>query len=103
MELIQDELKPVPRVQIWIWCAAFTFAFAIWRIALQKMRKKVAEEVNKHNITAADYTVHVSGLAQTSGQQEELLNFASHYGQVLAAFHLRSVGNPLTTCNEVRH
>lgn len=102
MFLDPERLDDAPTAQLWIWLAIFPLLFVIWRASLQKMQAEVARKVNAHNVTASDYAVLVDNLSHTEGLQQKLIDFASHYGQVIAAFHLHSVGDALSTCTEVR-
>ena len=92
----------MPVGHVWIWCVAFTLIFVVWNIALERMQNKVAQDVNQHNVTAADYSVMLTGISSRQCTPERLIAFASHYGQVFAGFHLVAVGPVLTVCNEVR-
>lgn len=103
MRNIDSQLGEPPIDHMWIWSVIFTLLFMVWSIALEHMQCKVAEEVNVHNVTAADYSVLVTGLGGTVNDRKALLDYAAHYGQVFAAFHLVSVGDALAKCDEVRN
>jgi hypothetical protein len=65
------------------------------------MQNHVAAEINKSSVTAADYAVMVSNTGDTDNLKQTLVDFGRHYGQVLAAFPLLSVGDVLTQCHKV--
>lgn len=101
LALQAEQLGKVPTAQVWIWCVVFTLVFVVWRSLLQRMQNNVSAKINKTNVTAADYAVLVSNTGKTDSVKECLMDFARHYGQVLAAFPLVSVGDILTVCHKV--
>lgn len=101
MILNNEELNVVPVHQAWIWCVAGTLLWAIWFALLQKMQAAISAEVNVRTITAADYTVWVSGLTGTDADDAHIRSFAEHYGQVISAFHVCAVGPVLSLNNQV--
>lgn len=103
MTLDTEQLNDVPVYQAWIWCTVGTLFWAIWVAFLQKMQADISAEINARNVTAADYTVWVSGLAGTNADDAILRDFAEHYGQVISAFHVRNVGTVLNLNNQVSY
>eukprot|EP00892_Ulva_mutabilis_P009819 jgi/Ulvmu1/7209/UM034_0118.1 len=99
--VLNEELPDVPVYQAWIWCTVGTLAWAVWLAFLKKMQADISAETNARNITAADYTVWVSGLAGCDGVDAELRSFSEHYGQVISAFHIRNVGTVLNLNNQI--
>lgn len=101
MRLTEEELNDVPIYQAWIWCTAGTLFWATWVAFLQKMQADISAEINSRHITAADYTVWVSGLRGTDADDSHIRTFAEHYGQVISAFHVCTVGTVLNINNQV--
>lgn len=101
MRLNEEELSEVPIYQAWIWCTAGTLFWAIWVAFLQKMQADISAEINLRHITAADYTAWVSGLRGTDADDAHIRSFAEHYGQVISAFHVCTVGTVLNINNQV--
>jgi hypothetical protein len=89
----------MPTLQIWIWCVLFTLFFVVWRSRLQWTQNHVLAKINKSNVTAADYSVLLSNTGDAD--KNTLVEFGRHYGQVVAAFPVLSVGDVLTECQKV--
>lgn len=102
LELDDAKLGDIPTVSIWLWCVAFTVIFLAWRSLLAKMQNGVSAAINRGSVTAADYAVLVSNVGGISNIKEVLVDYAAHYGEVLAAFPLLAVGDVLTQCDAVR-
>ena len=66
------------------------------------MQNGVSAAINCGSVTAADYAVLVSNVGGVAHTKDVLVDFASHYGEVLAAFPLLAVGDVLTQCDAVR-
>ena len=66
------------------------------------MQEWTEKSMQRNNITAADYAVLLSNLNGTGGDDKKLEDFGRHYGDVVRAFHIRTVGRVLVKCNAVR-
>ena len=102
LSLDQARLGEVPLLQLWIWAVPLVMLWCVWLLFLKRAQTPNAEAINSQVISAGDYAVLVTGLGTASGDNTELEEFARHYGEVVMAVHLRSVGGPLSICNEVR-
>lgn len=87
--------------QAWLWGILGTLVWVVWIRLLKRMQDKAAADVNVKNVTAADFSVWLSNLPHTADSDEELRKYAEHYGQVVAAFHVRRMGNVLNLNNQV--
>jgi hypothetical protein len=96
-----DEVPRVAIIQAWLWCVGATLVWAVWLVYLQGMQAECAKELNKKNVSAGDYSVWVSNLAGSDGDDNALREFARHYGSVITAFHIRDFGNLLRTAHRV--
>lgn len=65
------------------------------------MQDKASAQVNAKNVTTADFSVWMSNLPAKANSDDELRKYAEHYGEVVAAFHVRRMGNVLNLNNQV--
>jgi hypothetical protein len=102
LSIAPDSAKNVPTAHLWIWCVVGTFVYCVWVIAIQQVQEGTERAVQKKNITAADYSVLLSNLGGSTGNDAILEDFGRHFGEVVMAFHIRTLGQVLHKCNEVR-
>lgn len=69
--------------------------------ALKRMQDDASADHNVKNVTAADFSVWISNLPKNASSDDELRTFAEHYGEVVAAFHIRRMGNVLNLNNQI--
>lgn len=101
LEVDRDNLDATPIWQAWLWCIVATVIWVVWMRFLSRMQDRVAADVNVRNVTAADFSVWMSNLPEEADNDFQLRQFAEHYGQVVAAFHIRTLGNVLNLNNKV--
>jgi hypothetical protein len=95
-------LEAVPTAQFWFWCVVGMVCYCVWMIAIEEVQAGTARAVNRKNITVADYAVMLSNLGGSAGDDRYLEDFGRHYGEVVMAFHVRTLGKVLAKCNTVR-
>ena len=103
MQLLEEPAaKEVPAAHFYMWCVVGTLVYVIWLVSVQEAQAAQARAMHRNNITAADYSVFLSNVGGCKGNDERLEDFGRHYGVIVMAFHLRSLGYVLTKCNDVR-
>ena len=101
LQLDESKLGPTPVWQAWLWSILGTLVWVVWIRLLKRMQDKAAADVNVKNVTAADFSVWMSNLPRQADSDDELRKYAEHYGEVVAAFHVRRMGNALNLNNQV--
>ena len=94
--------EEIPHGHFWLWAVAGTVLYCLWLIGVQQFQTVTQRAVQRKNITVADYAVFVSNLNGTLGDDSKLEDFGRHYGEVVMAFHIRTLGRVLQKCNNVR-
>jgi hypothetical protein len=88
-------------LQAWLWCIVGTLVWVVWMRFLKRMQDTAAAHHNVKNVTAADFSAWISNLPKEADSDDELRKFAEHYGEVVAAFHIRRMGNVLNLNNKI--
>jgi hypothetical protein len=88
-------------LQAWLWCVLGTLVWVVWMRSLKRMQDAAAAQHNVKNVTAADFSAWISNLPKEADSDDELRKFAEHYGEVVAAFHIRRMGNVLNLNNKI--
>lgn len=101
LSLDPSALGKVPELQFWIWAIFMMITYMVWLLFLERCQTRSAETINRNVITAGDYAVLVSGTGVESSDNDELRQFACHYGEVVSASHLTTIGKPLAICVKV--
>lgn len=96
-----DQLGGTPLWQAWLWCTVGTIVWVVWMRMLKRMQDRASADYNVKNVTCADFSVWVSNLPSDADKDSELRKFAEHYGEVVAAFHIRRMGNVLNLNNRL--
>ena len=67
----------------------------IWLLCLKKMQAVSTQQINASIVTAGDYSVMIRGLSVKNIDNEPLIEFSRHYGEVVNAVHISAVGRPI--------
>ncbi|KAL4440168.1 hypothetical protein ABPG75_003169 [Micractinium tetrahymenae] len=83
----------VPAAQLWVLLLGQA-AFLLWVLLLTRSQLKAVHSADARVITASDYTVRLQGVPR-GVTAAELQQWCSHYGSVVAAFHVPDVGDAI--------
>jgi hypothetical protein len=87
--------------QTWLWCVAAMLVYLAWLLWLQRAHF-VAQRVRaSHNVSAADFAVWISHAGCRDVDKKSVEKLGRHYGKVILAAHVLTVGRVLSKCTEV--
>ncbi|GMH32281.1 hypothetical protein BSKO_00115 [Bryopsis sp. KO-2023] len=86
--------KSIPNAQLILLLFGQLF-FLLWMLMLAKTQSVAADQINASIITAGDYSVMVKGLKLDSIENQHVVEFGRHYGEVANASHIATVGKPI--------
>lgn len=67
----------------------------VWMLLLKRTQSISADQINASVITAGDYSVFVQKLKLDTIEGDHLIDYARHYGEVVNAVHIATVGRPI--------
>jgi hypothetical protein len=95
LELDEDATKAIPAFQLWLWAVVAVVAYMIWLQGLQVLLARFIHRLESAAKTCASHAVILRGAGPSWATDEEIVEFARHYGEVVQVVRQETVGRPL--------
>jgi hypothetical protein len=101
LELDKEATKALPEFQIWLWSVVALVVYMAWLLGLEIVLARFMRGLRSTARTCASYAVILRGAGPTRATDDEIAEFARHYGEVVQVVRLHTIGEPLRIGHKV--
>ena len=98
---LQPSHNDFPFVSVWLGILN-VIIFSLWATYNRLSTNRLASYINQSVITAADYTMKVTGIPAEKCNVDTLTGFFSHYGEITWATPIPRIGKPLEKLKQLK-
>lgn len=102
LELDTEQTKPIPQAMLWLWGPGAVVVYMTWLLCVSAAVAAASKRMQAGVATGASFAVELNGPDVAKASDEEIIEFARHYGAVAQVVRPTTVGVALTAAAKVR-